>query len=206
MDDFLHAPPSDATAARHLCPAALLAAPWVALLAACGGGGDLPLGSAPPLAASGPSAPTDPLDLCGNATTVGDVLARLNAKRSQPQDCGARGAFAATTALGWSASLTQAAAAHSRDMADNDYFDHVSPGGVTLAMRVNATGYAWSRIGENIAGGPTTVDAVIDGWMASDGHCANIMQPGFREVGLACASNAASTFRTYWTLVLAAPR
>jgi uncharacterized protein YkwD len=71
---------------------------------------------------------------------------------------------------------------------------------------VSAAGYEWSRTGENIAAGYPDLQAVVDAWMASEGHCANLMNASFREIGMACARNDASTYRIYWTLELATPR
>jgi len=115
--------------------------------------------------------------------------------------------FAPAPALAWNSQLTQAADAHSQDMAAKNYFSHTSADGRTLADRINATGYAWSGIGENIAAGYSTVNIVMDGWMSSDGHCANIMSPNFTAVGLACVpGTTSSTYSTYWTMDLARPR
>jgi uncharacterized protein YkwD len=92
-------------------------------------------------------------------------------------------------------------------MATKNYFSHISADGRTLADRINATGYAWSSIGENIAAGYSTVDSVMNGWMSSDGHCANIMNASFTEVGLACVpGTAGSSYGTYWTMDLAQAR
>ena len=63
-------------------------------------------------------------------------------------------------------------------MATQNYFSHTSADGRTLADRINATGYAWSALGENIAAGYPSVNAVVDGWMASDGHCSEPDEPG----------------------------
>ena len=91
-------------------------------------------------------------------------------------------------------------------MAANNYFSHTSLDGRTFVDRINATGYAWSTIGENIAAGYPTVNAVIDGWMASDGHCANLMNPAFKDVGVACVAAASSTYKSYWTMDAGKPR
>ena len=91
-------------------------------------------------------------------------------------------------------------------MAANNYFSHTSQDGRSFVDRINATGYVWSTIGENIAAGYPSVNAVVDGWMASDGHCANIMNPQFRDVGAACVASASSTYRTYWTMESGRPR
>ena len=109
--------------------------------------------------------------------------------------CGDHGSFAPAGPLAWNDRLEQAAYRSSADMATNNYFAHESQDGRTPADRVSAAGYAWSAIGENIAAGYPDVAAVVDGWMTSPGHCANIMTAGFRELGMACADNAASQWR-----------
>jgi uncharacterized protein YkwD len=55
-------------------------------------------------------------------------------------------------------------------MVANNYFSHTGSDGSSMATRVNATGYAWSSLGENIAAGYSGIDAVLAGWMASDGQ------------------------------------
>ncbi|KNZ32944.1 MAG: hypothetical protein AD742_08935 [Methylibium sp. NZG] len=199
------------------CTASALA---LALLAACGGGGDSPPSSALSGAASGaagagatPSAtPSSPAGApaaadCGLSNFASDVLARINQLRAAGASCGARGTFAPTTALTWAPLLTQAGEGHSRDMARLNYFSHTSADGRDLADRVNASGYLWNTIGENIAAGYATVDSVMDGWIASDGHCANLMNPSFTQVGVACVpGTATSSYNTYWTMDLGRPQ
>ena len=103
--------------------------------------------------------------------------------------------------------LTQAAEAHSQDMVKNNFFAHNGSDGSTLGTRVTAAGYAWSSLGENIAAGQRTVNEVVDGWMASDGHCANIMNGTFQEIGVVCVpGTAADTYPTYWTMDLGRAR
>ena len=64
-----------------------------------------------------------------------------------------------------------------------------------------------AALGENIASGYRTVDAVMNGWIASPGHCANLMNAGFAEVGVACVPGVAgNTYATYWTMELGRPR
>ncbi|WP_368861486.1 CAP domain-containing protein [Streptomyces griseorubiginosus] len=55
---------------------------------------------------------------------------------------------------------------------------------VTGAERISATGYRWSRVGENIAQGQQTPQAVMDTWMNSDGHRANILDCSFKDIGV----------------------
>ena len=90
-------------------------------------------------------------------------------------------------------------------MANQNYFSHTSADGRTVGDRVTASGYSWTLAGENIAAGYGNVANVVAGWMASDGHCANLMNPNFRDFGLACARSAASTYGDYWTMDLGRP-
>lgn len=67
--------------------------------------------------------------------------------------------------------------------------------------------YPRASLGENIAAGYPGIDSVIDGWMRSDGHCANLMNPAFDEVGLACVPGVSgSSYAQYWTQNLARAR
>lgn len=135
------------------------------------------------------------------------MLAAVNVHRRAGATCGARGSFPAARELAWNAALTQAAAAHSDDMVANNFFDHTGSNGSTLGTRVTAAGYQWSSVGENIAAGQAGVAEVVDGWMKSDGHCANLMNSAFRDIGVACvAGNANTTYRTYWTQDFGTPR
>ncbi|WP_326593311.1 CAP domain-containing protein [Streptomyces sp. NBC_01294] len=61
---------------------------------------------------------------------------------------------------------------------------HTGPDGSTMTSRVEAAGYAWSRLGENIARGQSDADAVMKAWMNSSGHRANILNCAFREIGI----------------------
>jgi uncharacterized protein YkwD len=177
----------------------------LSLIAACGGGGSD--GAAPALpsgaAASASAAGAD----CGIPGFAGTALARINQARAAGASCGTRGSFAPAGAVRWNDALAKAAAAHSQDMAALNYFSHTSADGRSLAQRVDAAGYTWSTLGENIAAGQVGIDAVVDGWMRSDGHCANLMNPDFDAIGLACVPGASgSAYRTYWTLDLARAR
>lgn len=61
-------------------------------------------------------------------------------------------------------------------------------------------------MGENIAAGYDTVSAVMDGWLASPGHCANLMNPNFTQIGVACIrGSTGNAYGTYWTMDLARP-
>lgn len=80
--------------------------------------------------------------------------------------------------------LTTAASRHSADMVARDYFSHTSPDGTDPGARITAAGYRWSTYGENIAKGQQTAAAVMDSWMNSSGHRANILNCAFKEIGV----------------------
>ncbi|MFO2464409.1 CAP domain-containing protein [Pseudomonas sp. 15FMM2] len=129
------------------------------------------------------------------------VLEMINAARQQPRQCGTQ-AFAATTPLTWNAQLTSAAEGHSRNMANKNYFDHLDRDGRTPGDRAELAGYIARNSGENIAAGLDTPRKVVDGWLASPGHCANLMNPQFQELGAAYATDPKSDAGIYWTALL----
>lgn len=80
--------------------------------------------------------------------------------------------------------LTQAAQKHAIDMACNDAFGHDGSDGSTMSSRLADFGYVYSRAGENVAGGYETPADVMAGWMSSEGHRRNILNPNFTEIGI----------------------
>lgn len=95
--------------------------------------------------------------------------------------------------------LTQAAQRHSADMRGNSFMGHVGSDGSRVGQRVTRAGYEWQVVGENVAWGQPTVEVVMTGWMGSPPHCAAIMTPEFRELGVAKDD-------VFWTMVLGKPR
>ena len=91
----------------------------------------------------------------------------------------------------WNDFLEVAAYNHAYDMYTNNYFSHTGLNGSTAGDRIRATDYNWRAYGENIAKGFRTEESVMQGWLASEGHCKNIMSPNFREMGV-------SRVDTYW--------
>ncbi len=85
--------------------------------------------------------------------------------------------------------LAAAAQGHTDEMLALRYFDHVSPTAAlaTPALRATAAGYVWNVIGENIASGQSTPREVMLGWMASTGHCRNILGPDYQDIGVGAA-------------------
>lgn len=181
---------------------------WLAgvLLVGCGGGGSSG-SSAPAGGAAPPVTPPTTASTCGISDFALVALARINQARAAGATCGSRGSFAPAAALSWSPLLTQAAEVHTQDMVANNFFSHAGSNGSSVSDRVNATGYAWSSLGENIAAGYAGIDAVMAGWLASEGHCANLMNPAFNQVGMVCVpGTAATTYGNYWTMDLAGSR
>lgn len=158
------------------------------------------------LVAVGASAATPAQLSCGFGDGLRDtILQRANAARAAGASCGGH-RLPPAPPLTWNDKLQAAAARHSFDMAQHNYFDHVTPEGRRVGQRVTAEGYNWRTVGENIAGGNRTTEAVMRGWMASEGHCRNIMNPDFREIGAACVEREGTTWGTYWTMALGRQR
>jgi uncharacterized protein YkwD len=140
----------------------------------------------------------------GDAQSEGQkLLSELNVARSQARQCGGQ-AFAAAAPLAWSATLGTIAQDHSRDMANNNYFDHKDRDGRTPGDRAELAGYSGQQVGENIAAGQDTVHKVVEGWLASPGHCANLMNPQYQELGAAYATDPKSSAGIYWTAMFGA--
>ncbi|MGC5700800.1 CAP domain-containing protein [Pseudomonas sp. NFXW11] len=132
------------------------------------------------------------------------LLGQINLARSQPRQCGGQ-AFAASAPLAWNATLGSSAEDHSRAMANQNYFDHQDRDGRTPGDRAELAGYAGQQVGENIAAGQDSVRKVVDGWLASPGHCANLMNPAYRELGAGYAVDPKSDAGIYWTAMFGAP-
>ena len=132
------------------------------------------------------------------------LLELINSARAQPRQCGTQ-AFSVTTPLAWNATLASAALDHTRSMANNNFFDHKDRDGRTPGDRAELAGYSGQLVGENIAAGQDTPRKVLDGWLTSPGHCANLMNPQFSELGAAYAVDPKSDAGIYWTSLFGAP-
>ena len=133
------------------------------------------------------------------------LLQLTNNARARARKCGGQ-QFPPAPPLKLVDELSQAALGHSRDMAVHGELRHAGEDGSTPADRVAAQGYKWQIVGENVAVGPVAAQEVVDGWLASPGHCANIMNATFTEMGAAYVISDKSAARVYWTQVFAAPR
>jgi uncharacterized protein YkwD len=134
-----------------------------------------------------------------------EILARVNAARAEPRRCGGRD-FPAASPLSLSELLSRIAAGHSRTMGARDTLAHEDPDGSTPADRVRRGGYDARIVGENVASGVPTAAEVVAGWLSSPGHCANIMDGRFSEMGIAYVVAPRSGGAIYWTQLFATRR
>ncbi len=142
---------------------------------------------------------------CALADYQHEMLAQLNRVRSVARNCGDQ-RFEATSPLTFSCSIHPAAQRHSIDMATNNFFSHTGSDGLRVSHRVSATGYEWGVVGENIAAGFDSVGEVMDGWLASEGHCRNIMDSRFTIFAVSRVFTSSADYPDYWTQVFASPR
>jgi uncharacterized protein YkwD len=132
------------------------------------------------------------------------VVELVNAARSSGRRCGSEW-YAAASPLSVSRKLSDAASDHARDMARKRFFEHIGSDGSQPKDRVLRTGYEPRLTGENIAYGPESAEEVVAGWLASPGHCANIMDARFADIGVAL-STGRNRKQIYWVQTFGAPR
>jgi uncharacterized protein YkwD len=151
------------------------------------------------------AAPFAPRVMLSPEAAAQRVLELVNDARTQPRRCGER-SFGAVRPVSRSAVLGKAASMHAEDMARHNFFSHTGHDGSSVAERVRRVGYRFRTAGENIAAGTTTPEEAVAGWIKSPGHCANLMNPAFSEMGVAFAVERNSRFGVYWAQVFATPR
>src|SRR5690606_20033310 len=132
-----------------------------------------------------PPPPQDQAD-SGIAAMAAEVVALTNAER----------AAAGCDDLRTDERLREAARRHSEDMAANDYFSHTSLDGRSPFDRMRDAGYP-NGAAENIAMGYRSPQAVMEGWMNSEGHRNNILNCGLTAIGVGLAYDSGG--RPYWT-------
>ena len=142
-----------------------------------------------------------------------EYLNAINRARSTNQTCGRKGFFKATEPLNWNDKLYNAAYEHSYDMATSNIFSHKGSGQISDKTgyvknsassgreRIESYGYSWRIYAENIGAGSEldTAEKAVHGLLNSAGHCANIMNPSLKEVGMAMVKNPNSKYTYYWT-------
>lgn len=136
-----------------------------------------------------------------------EVLLLVNEFRAQTADCGVEGIIPAAAPLVMDPILRCSARLHSLDMFERDYFEHTNPDGVDPFQRMDAAGFVGSGGGENIAVGQVTPEQVMQSWMDSDGHCANVMRENFTMLGVGFHPGAGriGLGSNYWTQNFGAP-
>lgn len=139
-----------------------------------------------------------------NEFRIKRVIKYINDYRASPRACGGK-TYPAATAVTWNTHLEKAALNHSQDMAKNNFFSHEGSTGSSVGDRAEQAKYKWQTVAENISAGTETPEQTIDRWIASPGHCYNIMNNAHIEIGMSCVINPLSDYQVYWTLVLASP-
>jgi uncharacterized protein YkwD len=124
-----------------------------------------------------------------------EFLSLINHTRAKGCNCG-NTYMPPAPPMVWNDDLEQAATGHAKEMAKRNYFSHTSKDGRSMNTRIITAGYLFKgfksfMIGENIAFGQTSIEEVMEGWFKSEGHCKNLMNPGFKEVGVA-------EYKRYW--------
>jgi stress response protein SCP2 len=132
----------------------------------------------------------------GSAPTslVHEVVAATNRER----------AASGLAPLALEARLGTAAQAHAEDMVARRFFSHDSPDGRSVADRVLAAGYLYSVVAENLAAGQRSAAEVVEGWMNSPGHRANILSRDVRQIGIGFTEGG--EYGTTWVQVFGTPR
>ena len=113
----------------------------------------------------------------------------------------ARRSAAGVGSLSTDSSLMQAAQGHATWLAQNNQTGHTGSGGSTAQSRIYAAGFDGTIYGENVAAGLETINAAMDGWMASSGHRANLLNPSFTRMGYGYQCREDGPYRHFWVVV-----
>jgi len=151
---------------------------------------------------------------------IDTYLNAVNKVRNRKQTCGSQGTFLATGKLIWNEKLYNSSYEHTQDLVLSQTFSHEGSGRESdwtgtalgkaslLTERVESYGYKWKMIGENLGAGTNidTAEKMVDGWLKSDHHCANLMNPEFTELGMVLIKDESSRYTHYWTQNFGKPR
>ena len=146
-----------------------------------------------PAGGSGPSGGSGQAMSAGERAWAMQVLGIVNQERQN----------AGLNALAWDEEAAQAAYDHCVDMDVRGFFAHDNPDGQIPGQRMTAAGVSWSTWGENIARGQPNPAAVMNAWMNSSGHRANILYPAFTHLGVGVHDSSGGP---WWTQDFFAPR
>lgn len=126
-----------------------------------------------------------------------EMLVAVNNARAVARKCGTT-SYAAAPPLKANSKLDTSSQGHAASMASKNFFSHTGLDGSSPFDRMKRAGYSFSYAGENIAAGNSTVTATMTQWLNSAGHCANIMNKNFTELGIGYDYGASSTYKHYW--------
>jgi uncharacterized protein YkwD len=149
-----------------------------------------------------------------------EYLKAINNARTHTQDCRTKGSFPATTVVSWNEKLYKASYEHAQDLIFSQTFAHEGSGNESdwtgyvlnkksdLVERSESYGYEWHTLGENLAGGISlaTAEDAVNSWLLSDNHCANLMNPNFKEVGMVMLEKEGSIYINYWAQNFGTPK
>lgn len=138
-----------------------------------------------------PAARTERIISASSTVNKTALLQLVNDARKKGCNCG-NTYYAPVAPIIWNEQLEKAAYEHSSDMFQKNYFSHTGSDGTGSGERITNAGYTWKWYGENIADGYKNEQEVVNGWLHSPGHCANIMSKNFKEMGVARVGD-------YWT-------
>ena len=132
-----------------------------------------------------------------------NVAEQINALRRQSAPCATAGA--AMQRLSWETRLAASAQEQATDLAVQDRLSHLDSRNRGLGVRLRSVGYAAAGAGENLAAGQSDIEDALQAWLASPSHCANLMQPEYRDVGLACVQRRGSRYERFWVAHFGVP-
>jgi len=108
-------------------------------------------------------------------------------------------------ALSLESHATAAAAILAKDMAYHDQMSHVGPNGADLQKRLTMSGYRFKVAAENVSVGQKSFAQIVEGWKQSPPHSRNLLLADAKHMGIAYEYKPDTKYKTYWTLVVAAP-
>ena len=113
-----------------------------------------------------------------------EMLEIVNQIRSEGCQCGKR-YMPAVPPVQWNTKLEKAATSHVKDMNTNKFLGHKGSDRSKISERIDAAGYDWMAVGENVSWGPRSVEEAVLGWKDSAGHCMTLMSSSYKEIGAA---------------------
>lgn len=132
-----------------------------------------------------------------------EIVAAVNMNRAMGGTCGATSYPAGSASLTVSPELRQAARCHALDMMKRDYFGSASPEGERVGDRVQATGYSYASVGQDVGAGRATSALQMEAWLDKEGSCVHMLDPKFDQIGVGYTNGEMSMYKHYWVQVIA---